>query len=72
MGVGDVTGVALLPLTLSQSVTFRDKKPVYLLQIETNRIALSEESKSVTRSPLLTVYLLQIETNGVGPNPVCP
>lgn len=36
MGVGDATGVALLPLTLSQSVTFRDKKPVYLLQIETN------------------------------------
>lgn len=37
MGVGDGQLSPALPAAfMSRSVTFRDKKPVYLLQIETN------------------------------------
>lgn len=37
MGVGDGRLSPALPSAfMSRSVTFRDKKPVYLLQIETN------------------------------------
>ena len=37
MGVGDGQLSSALPSAfMSRSVTFRDKKPVYLLQIETN------------------------------------
>ena len=35
MGVGDGLSPALPSVFMPQSVTFRDKKPVYLLQIET-------------------------------------
>lgn len=49
-------------LTLSQSVTFRDKKPVYLLQIETFGTWLGGMSQSVTSNGQKSVFLLQIKT----------
>lgn len=63
MGVGGGRLSPALPSAfMSRSVTFRDKKPVFLLQIETKRCNAARMSRFVTFGGQKSVFLLQIET----------